>query len=178
MNYRTPEAFDNILLTSDGEKLTGLFFEESEETEKILDLNEKSLRIFEETSLWLDIYFSGKCPDFTPAFRIDTFSEFRKRVFDIMQEIPYGKTVTYKYIAERISVERSAAGYQYNSSGKASGLSLKTSARAVGGAVGANPISIIIPCHRVVGSDGGMTGYGGGLKNKIALLKLEKALSR
>jgi methylated-DNA-[protein]-cysteine S-methyltransferase len=157
---RRPGAQEKVPATlkqaQENETFAATYLKESNNSnnnEKSLYLNEGSLPIFEETAAWLDIYFRGEQPDFTPALRTDALSEFRKRVLDIVREIPYGKTVSYKYIAERI----------------AAGLS----ARAVGGAVGANPISIIIPCHRVIGADGSMTGYGGGLKNKIALLELE-----
>ena len=104
------------------------------------------------------LYFSGKIPDFTPKYKIDDISPFRRRVIDIMNRIPYGKTVAYNDIAKEIAQER--------------GLE-KMSAQAVGGAVGANPICIIVPCHRVVGTNGSLTGYGGGIKNKVRLLELE-----
>lgn len=119
---------------------------------------EKNLPIFEETCKWLDIYFSGKNPNFTPKYKIKGTTEFRQEVIDIMNTIPYGKTITYNDIAKRIAKEKNIE---------------KMSAQAVGGAVGWNPICIIIPCHRVVGTSGSLTGYGGGMNNKISLLKLE-----
>ena len=124
-----------------------------------MDYIEKELEIFKETSNWLDIYFSGKNPNFTPKYKLDNLSSFRKDVIDIMNSIEYGKTITYNDIAKII-----AKKYGIN----------RMSPQAVGGAVGSNPICIIIPCHRVVGSNGNLTGYGGGIKNKIALLKSKK----
>ena len=115
--------------------------------------------IFEQTVRWLDIYFSGREPDFTPTVSMET-TPFRKAVWEIMLTIPYGKTMTYGQIAEKIAKQR--------------GID-KMSAQAVGGAVGHNSISIIIPCHRVVGTNGSLTGYAGGIDKKIYLLELEKA---
>ena len=114
-------------------------------------------KIFDETKKWLDIYFSREEPKFTPKLNIKG-SEFRKDVWKILLEIPYGKTLTYKAIAEKLVM---------------SGKYKKMSAQAVGGAVGHNPISIIIPCHRVVGASGSLTGYAGGLDRKVKLLELE-----
>lgn len=159
-NYKTPDVFSNIVMHSDGDFLTGLWFEDSRGISKYeIDCKEKELQIFKETSKWLDIYFSGKEPDFIPRYKINGLTQFRKEVIDIMNTIPYGKTVTYNDISKIVAYNR--------------GLK-RMSSQAVGGAVGWNPISIIIPCHRVVGSDGKLTGYGGGIKNKIELLKLEK----
>lgn len=114
-------------------------------------------KVFELTEKWLKLYFEGKDPGFLPPYRL-TGSDFRKRVGEIMLEIPYGKTITYGDIAQKIAAER--------------GLE-RMSAQAVGGAVGHNPISIIVPCHRVVGTNGSLTGYGGGMPKKVALLTLE-----
>lgn len=115
--------------------------------------------IFDKTIRWLDIYFSGQEPDFTPEYKIENLTPFRKQVIDIMNKIPYGKTITYNDIAKEIA--------------KSKGIE-KMSAQAVGGAVGWNPICIIIPCHRVVGTNGSLVGYGGGINNKIKLLETEK----
>lgn len=157
--YKTPDGFTDMIMNSDGECLTGLCFESSTDVRKhILDCEEKDLLIFRKTCKWLDIYFSGKEPDFTPNFKIKTITPFRKQVQDIMLKIPYGKTITYNDIAKQIA--------------KQEGLK-RMSAQAVGGAVGWNPICIIVPCHRVVGTNGSLTGYGGGIKNKVALLTLE-----
>lgn len=157
--YKTPQGFSDMIMNSDGEYLTGLYFEGTDnESECCLNGVEKELPIFSETCKWLDIYFGGKEPDFTPAFRVDSITPFRKDVQEIMLKIPFGKTVTYGDIAKEIADIRGIE---------------KMSAQAVGGAVGWNPICIIVPCHRVVGAGGKLTGYGGGMKNKIALLELE-----
>ena len=167
--YPTPEGFDDLLMCSDGETLTGLWFEGSrDENKQIMNLvetrHDASLpSVFSETCRWLDLYFSGHQPDFTPAYRMDGLTPFRKQVSDIMCEIPFGQTVTYGEIAKRIAETRNLAPLPTR----------KMSAQAVGGAVGWNPICIIVPCHRVVGANGNLTGYGGGMHNKIALLKLE-----
>ena len=157
--YNTPEGFTNIYMNSDGEYLTELWFEGSRDSSKhTLECEEKELPIFKETSKWLDIYFLGKNPDFTPKYKIENITPFRKEVIDIMNTIPYGKTITYNDISKIIATNR--------------GIN-KMSSQAVGGAVGWNPICIIIPCHRVVGTNGSLTGYGGGIQNKVSLLKLE-----
>ncbi len=99
-----------------------------------------------------------KNPDFVPEYRIENLTPFRKQVVDIMNKIPFGKVITYNDIAKEIAKSRNIK---------------KMSAQAVGGAVGWNPICIIIPCHRVVGTNGSLTGYGGGIKNKVKLLEIE-----
>ena len=158
--YKTPDDFDDIILNSDSEFLTGLWFANSKDSSKHnTNCEEKELPIFNETCNWLDIYFSGKEPNFTPKYKINNSTPFRDIVIDLMIKIPYGETTTYGDIAKEVA--------------KIKGRK-EMSSQAVGGAVGWNPICIIIPCHRVVGSDGNLTGYGGGMKNKIALLKLEK----
>ena len=157
--YTTPAAFDNLLMTSDGKVLTGLHFVKSR---KAAEPN-KALPIFKDVSRWLDIYFSGREPDFTPDFRIDNATPFRKNVLEILSHIPFGKVLTYGEIAKSIAERNGLA---------------KMSAQAVGGAVGWNPICIIIPCHRVIGANNKLTGYGGGIENKIALLRLEGALEQ
>lgn len=146
-------------MNSDGEYLTGLWFEGSRDSSKHkINCEEKELPIFQETSKWLDLYFNGKIPDFTPKYKINNLTKFRKEVSDIMNTIEYGKLLTYNDISKIIAKNRGIE---------------KMSAQAVGGAVGWNPICIIISCHRVVGTNGSLTGYGGGIKNKIELLKLE-----
>lgn len=158
--YETPKQFSNIIMNSDGEYLTGLWFENSRDTLKHNpDYKENELSIFQETSKWLDLYFSGNIPDFIPKYKIDNLTPFRKEVIDIINTIDYGKLLTYKDISKIIAKKRNIA---------------KMSSQAVGGAVGWNPICIIIPCHRVVGTNGNLTGYGGGIKNKVELLKLER----
>ena len=157
--YQTPKGFSNIIMNSDEESLTGLWFEGSRDIKKHeINCEEKELPIFKETSKWLYIYFSCKNPGFTPKYKINNLTTFRKEVADIVSNIPFGKTLTYNDIAKLIAKDRGVS---------------KMSAQAVGGAVGWNPICIIIPCHRVVGTNGSLTGYGGGIKNKIELLKLE-----
>lgn len=157
--YQTPEKFSNIVMNSDGEYLTGLWFEGSKDSFKhIVDCEEKDLEIFRETSKWLNLYFSGKFANDKPKYKIENLTPFRQEVIDIMNSIQYGKVLTYNDIAKIIAKKR--------------GLK-KMSSQAVGGAVGWNPICIIIPCHRVVGANGNLTGYGGGINNKIELLKLE-----
>ena len=157
--YKTPPQFSDMIMNSDGEYLTGLWFEGSRDSSKHDTNGEvKDLPIFRETCKWLDLYFGGKVPDFTPKYKINDLTPFRKEVSDIMNTIPYGKTLTYNDIAKIIAKRRGIE---------------KMSAQAVGGAVGWNPICIIIPCHRVIGANGKLTGYGGGLENKIELLKLE-----
>lgn len=158
--YQTPKEFDDMCMLSDGEYLTGLWFHNSNDASKHTNNSiEKLLPIFQETRKWLDVYFQGKEPNFIPNLKIENETPFRKQVLDIMNEISYGTTITYNDIAKKIANQRGIK---------------KMSSQAVGGAVGWNPICIIIPCHRVVGSNGNLTGYGGGLKNKVALLKLEK----
>lgn len=157
--YETPDNFDDILMSSDGEYLTGLWFAGSSDSSKHnTNLEEKNLPIFRETIKWLNIYFSGKNPNFTPKYKINNLTQFREEVIDIMNTIPYGETITYNDISKTIAEKRNIK---------------RMSSQAVGGAVGWNPICIIIPCHRVVGTNGSLTGYGGGIKNKIELLKLE-----
>lgn len=154
--YNSP--LGTIVMEGDGEFLTGLWFEASADSAKHKIGTEKDLPIFKETSRWLDVYFSGKNPDFTPKYEVLNMTPFREKVIKIMEKIPYGKTITYNDIATEIA--------------KQLGIK-KMSAQAVGGAVGWNPICIIVPCHRVVGVNGNLTGYGSGLKNKVELLKLE-----
>ena len=147
-NYLSP--LGKIILTSDGENLTGLYFEGQKYFPENLG-EEKISPIFEKTFDWLNIYFSGENPKFFPKIKMSA-TNFRKIVWKVLLQIPYGETKTYGEIAKKIN----------------------SSAQAVGGAVGHNPISIIIPCHRVVGSGGNLTGYAGGIEKKKCLLKLEQ----
>ena len=158
--YKTPDGFSDILLRSDGTYLTGVYFVGSRDACRYTEsCEERKLPVFEETVKWLDIYFAGNEPGFTPKYRIENLTAFRKEVIDTMLAIPYGETVSYGEIARIIA--------------KKYGIK-RMSAQAVGGAVGWNPLCLIIPCHRVVGANGAMTGYGGGIHNKIALLELER----
>ena len=150
-----------ITLACDDAAIIGLWFNGQRYFGNSLpkQLVEKEQPLLQDTKRWLDIYFSGRAPDFLPPLRYNS-TPFRKAVCEIMLTIPYGKTMTYGEIAAAIA--------------KQQGLS-KMSAQAVGGAVGHNPISLIIPCHRVVGTNGSLTGYGGGIARKVKLLELERA---
>ena len=158
-HYDSP--LGGILLAADDVGLTGLWFD----GQKYFARGLSNERIEQETSVlaeakrWLDIYFAGKEPDFTPPLH-PIGSAFRRSVWEILLQIPYGQTTTYGEIARQLS--------------KKQGLE-RMSAQAVGGAVGHNEISIIIPCHRVVGADGSLTGYAGGIGKKEKLLELERA---
>ena len=155
--YQSP--LGEILLAADDIGLTGLWFDGEKFYADSLDPDheERMVPVFELVKKWLDIYFSGRKPDFMPPVHM-IGSEFRRQVWKILREIPYGETITYGALAKRIAEEK--------------GLK-RMSAQAVGGAVGHNEISIIIPCHRVVGSDGSLTGYAGGIDKKERLLMLE-----
>ena len=143
-NYASP--LGRILLACDDEGLVSLRFNDAEhETSDHL--------ILEESAKWLDVYFSGGVPGFTPPLNIKG-TDFQRKVWRALLGVPYGQTTTYKAIADETGCR---------------------SAQAVGQAVSRNPISIIIPCHRVIGSDGSLTGYAGGLERKAALLRLEGA---
>ena len=138
--YKTPKEYSNIIMNSDGESLIGLFFEDSKDSSKHeVNCKEEKLPIFEETCKWLDIYFSGKEPDFTPKYKVNNLTDFRKEVIEIMNTIPFGETITYndiaKIIAKRHGIKRMSA--------------------------------------QAVGVNGALTGYGGGIKNKVSLLKNE-----
>ena len=155
--YSSP--LGNILLSADDGGLTGLWFEQQRHFATFLTGCEQTanLHVFNEVRCWLDAYFSGRNPDFTPQLHM-IGTGFQQSVWRILLTIPYGQTVTYGQIAEKLEAERGV---------------LKMSARAVGSAVGHNHISLIIPCHRVVGSNGNLTGYAGGIERKVALLKIE-----
>ena len=157
--YQSP--LGDILLAADDVGLTGLWFEGQKYFALYLDKEhkEKELPVFVKAKEWLDIYFSGKEPNFKlPLHFIGT--PFQKEVWEILSSIPYGKTIPYGEIAKQLAKKRNIK---------------QMSAQAVGGAVSHNEISIIVPCHRVVGANGSLSGYAGGIDKKIALLKLEKA---
>ena len=149
----------DVLLAADEIGLTGLWFERQKYFANTLpeDYVPQETKILTEAKKWLDVYFSGEEPNFTPPLHPNG-STFRKAVWQILLEIPYGQTITYGEIARRIAVMKNTS---------------HMSAQAVGGAVGHNEISIIIPCHRVIGTNGSLTGYAGGIDKKISLLKLE-----
>ena len=162
--YHYASPLGNMTMASDGEALVSLCFDGQRHFSSTLppDAVEGRLPVFNMTSRWLDLYFSGNEPDFMPPLKMQG-TDFRQAVWKILLDIPYGKTMTYGEIAARLARER--------------GLKAM-SAQAVGGAVGHNPISIIVPCHRVIGAAGKMVGYGGGLDRKIALLEMEGAKER
>ncbi len=157
--YDTP--IGKMILTSDGDYLTGLWFITTrfKNLTNICEnqINDK-LKIFNITKSWLDRYFKGDKPDLNEVPIKLIGSNFCISIWNIIKTIPYGSTTTYGNIAEILAKERNIK---------------KMSAQAVGYAVGHNPISIIIPCHRVVGVKGNLTGYGGGIDKKISLLKIE-----
>lgn len=157
LKYSSP--LGGILLAADEVGLTGLWFDGAKYFADSLpaEHTEGETPILAEAVRWLDIYFSGKEPELMPQLH-PTGSRFRQEVWNILLQIPYGKTVTYGDISKQLA--------------KKMGLE-KMSAQAVGGAVGHNEISIIIPCHRVVGTNGSLTGYAGGIDKKIKLLELE-----
>lgn len=163
-----------LLLAADSAGLTGLWLEngkyfadtlENKEYKKIEKTptgsaaagQKEASEILTDTRHWLDLYFQGKKPDFTPKLHL-TGSDFRMEVWKLLLEIPYGQTVTYGALARKLADRHGLA---------------KMSAQAVGGAIGHNPVSIIVPCHRVVGTNGSLTGYAGGIGNKVKLLELE-----
>lgn len=163
--YHYDSPLGGITLASDGEALTGLWFSGQKYFGAGLkpDAEAQSredglLLIFEQTVRWLDIYFAGNEPDFTPKLLLHG-SPFRMEVWEVLLKIPYGKTATYKEIAEQIAVRRGIPSM---------------SPQAVGGAAGHNPVSIIVPCHRILGTDGSLTGYAGGIEKKRRLLALEQ----
>ncbi len=157
--YRSP--LGNISIASDGENIVGLwlegqkYFQNTIRGEMIL---REDLPIFDVAREWLNRYFEGERMKITGLPLAPVGSEFQQKVWKILCEIPYGEMTTYGEIARRIAKERKIA---------------RMSAQAVGGAVGHNPISIMIPCHRVIGANGNLTGYGGGIDKKIKLLELE-----
>lgn len=159
--YHYDSPLGGITLASDGFSLTGLWFDGQKYFAAALDPDHvsKQLPIFEQTSQWLNLYFTGKDPGFTPPLSMKA-TPFRKAVWEILLTIPFGRTMTYGEISEQIAAQK--------------GLS-SMSAQAVGGAIGHNAISLIIPCHRVVGTNGSLTGYAGGIGKKVQLLKLEQA---
>ena len=156
-SYASP--LGQITVASDGKAVVGLWFDGQKYDRDVLEeeYKEAALPIFGEADRWLDQYFAGQTPNFTPKLKL-WGTAFRRRVWEILLEIPYGHTMTYGEIADRIARER--------------GLK-RMSARAVGGAVGRNPISLMVPCHRAVGTKGRLTGYAGGLDKKAWLLRRE-----
>lgn len=156
-HYNSP--LGGILLAADEIGLTGLWFDGQKYFARDLPAEhvEQNTPVLSEAKRWLEIYFTGREPDFTPPLH-PIGSVFRQAVWEILLQIPYGQTTTYGEIARQLAAKL--------------GLP-RMSAQAVGGAVGHNEISIIIPCHRVVGTSGSLTGYAGGIDKKVKLLELE-----
>ena len=152
--YASPTG--EITLASDGESLCGLWNGNHKYIYK--NMEKRDLSIFDDTKKWLDRYYAGEKPSFKELPLAPNGSEFRQTVWKVLCEIPYGEVVTYGDIAKIMAKKLNK---------------VKMASQAVGGAVGHNPISIIIPCHRVVGSNGSLTGYGGGIKIKVKLLEHE-----
>lgn len=150
-----------LTLASDGEALTGVWFDGQKHFPEFPPETrlEIQLPVFEQTKRWLDLYFSGTAPDFTPPLR-PCGTPFQETVWECLRAVPYGHTITYGELASR-TAER--LGRE------------RMSARAVGNAVGRNPVALLIPCHRVIGAGGKLTGYAAGLESKARLLSLERA---
>ena len=155
-HYDSP--LGGMTMVSDGQALTALRFDRPGQSGDGSDVpwEMHRLPVFDDTCRWLDRYFSGKAPDFTPALALHG-TPFRQAVWEILLTIPYGQTMSYGEIAARLAIPR-------------------MSAQAVGGAVGHNPVAIIVPCHRVIGADGSLTGYAAGLDTKRRLLQLEQII--
>lgn len=151
-HYESPMG--GISLAGEDNALTGLWFDGQEHFGSTLDqrVEEQWLPVFADACRWLDTYFEGRIPGFTPKLDLRG-TPFRQKVWRALLDIPYGETISYGELARRLACP---------------------SARAVGGAVGRNPISLIVPCHRVVGAGGTLTGYAGGLVRKQGLLHLEQ----
>ena len=157
---KTASPLGEITLRSDGEALTGLWFADDKhygakdiDGEVLADLD-----VFMQAEAWLAEYFAGREPKVSVPLKLQG-SEFQIQVWRLLLDIPYGRLVTYGDIAKKIAAQKGVA---------------RMSAQAVGGAVGHNPLCIIVPCHRVVGANGSLTGYGGGMWRKVYLLELEK----
>ena len=158
--YHYTSPIGGITMASNGESLTGLWFDGQKYFASTLSQRhvEKQLPVFDRTCEWLDLYFSGKSPDFMPPVFMYV-SNFRRDVYEILMTIPFGETMTYKEVADLIAKKHRI---------------ISMSAQAVGGAIAHNPISLVIPCHRVIGTNGKLTGYAGGLDKKEWLLDMEK----
>lgn len=158
-HYESP--LGGILLAADEIGLTGLWFDgEKYYADNLAAEHEaRDTQALGAAKRWLDVYFAGKEPDFLPPLH-PIGSTFRQEVWQLLLEIPYGQTTTYGALARRLAERR---GLRH------------MSAQAVGGAVGHNEISILIPCHRVVGTSGSLAGYAGGIDKKLSLLRLEQA---
>ncbi len=155
------KGYGELTLSSDGKFLTGLWFEGQKYYPLLYSngwKNDDTLEIFSQTFDWLERYFCGLRPNIKDIPLGFTGSEFRKAVWGLLLEIPYGQTVTYREISAKTAMILNKSNM---------------SARAVGSAIGHNPISIIVPCHRVIGTNRNLTGYAGGIARKVKLLELE-----
>ncbi len=153
-----PSPLGELLLVSDGEALCGLYFEGQRYYPALPEAEERpELSVFEKTRAWLRAYFAGERPETDVPLRPDG-TAFQRAVWELLREIPYGETVSYGALADMLAACRGRP----------------CSARAVGGAVGRNPVSILVPCHRIVGADGSLTGYAGGTDRKRKLLEIER----
>ena len=157
---KTASPLGEITLRSDGEALTGLWFADDKHygAKDIAGAAMADLDVFMQAEAWLAEYFAGREPKVSVPLKLQG-SEFQMQVWRLLQDIPYGRLVTYGDVAKKIAAQKGVA---------------RMSAQAVGGAVGHNPLCIIVPCHRVVGANGSLTGYGGGMWRKVRLLELEK----
>ena len=161
-SYKSPLGII-IICCDEDEKIVGLWFKNQRYFADNIDgkiIENNNLHVFIRVKAWLDKYFAGKKPDIKDISVKFIGNEFRKSVWKILCKIPYGKVLTYGDIAKQIAKQQGIP---------------KMSAQAIGGAVGHNPISIIVPCHRVVGKNGNLTGYAAGLNKKKKLLELEQA---
>lgn len=158
-HYDSP--LGGILLAADDVGLTGLWFDGAKYFAAGLPSEhaEGESPALAEAARWLDAYFGGCDPGFLPPLHLHG-TAFQRAVWDILRSIPYGQTLSYGEIARRLAAQQ--------------GL-LRMSAQAVGGAVGRNPVSLIVPCHRAVGANGSLTGYAGGVERKLRLLQMERA---
>lgn len=156
MIYRKdiPSPIGMLTMASDGENLIGLWMEGQKHFPTVAMVEKDDLTVFRQTEHWLRQYFEGEAPDPAGLPLAPEGSSFQKSVWKLLVQIPYGQLATYGQLAKALGCK---------------------SSQAVGGAVGRNPISVVIPCHRVVGADGKLTGYAGGLERKQYLLELEKA---
>jgi methylated-DNA-[protein]-cysteine S-methyltransferase len=156
---RVPSPLGDLLLVSDGEALCGLYFEGQRHFPGTLEAEERAeLAVFDSARAWLQSYFAGQEPTASVPLRLDG-TAFQRAVWERLLEIPYGETVSYGTLARELAERRGRP----------------CSARAVGGAAGRNPVSLIVPCHRVVGADGSLTGYAGGAERKRKLLEIERS---
>ena len=161
LEYKTPFGFDDLYISSEDGFVTGIWFKNPKEDKRNLDgFVARENPILLKAKKWLDCYFSRKDPGFIFEYKISNLTLFREIVLEEVGKIPFGQVATYKEIATKVKIKL----------GKE-----KMSSQAVGGAVGFNPICIFIPCHRVIGQNNKMVGYGGGINNKIALLKFESS---